>query len=178
MNFYTSILISIFLILSISANAQYGNKFIIGLSSAGFYSTGGDERAFNVELYPSIGFRVYDSLYVFVEGGTSFGNSSDNIKPPKLWSLGILTRMYVHRYKFLDFYGALSAKLSNISYPIANERFNPIQNRGLTNSIFGVYGGINIKLYKGLSGSLEYGVRYYETLGFGRHNNLVLQIAI
>ena len=84
----------------------------------------------------------------------------------------------MHRYKFLDFYGALSAKLSNISYPVANERFNPIQNRGLTNSIFGVYGGINIKLYKGLSGSLEYGVRYYETLGFGRHNNLVLQIAI
>ncbi len=84
----------------------------------------------------------------------------------------------MHRYKFLDFYGALSAKLTNISYPIVNDRYSPVQSNGLTNSVFGIYGVINIKLYEGLSASLVYGVRYYETLGFGRHSSLMLQIAI
>lgn len=88
---------------------QYDNKFIVGFSTSGYYGSftsesGLQQQAFYTELIPNIGLRVYDSLYVFIEGGRSFTTTKNIQEPPTFYMLGIFTRYYFKKMKVFDIY--------------------------------------------------------------------------
>jgi len=173
-------LLFFFLLPIFKTYGQYDNKYIAGFSTSGFYGSftneaGLNQQAFYTELIPNFGFRVYNNLYVFVEGGRSFTTTKNIQEPPTLWMVGIFTRYYFKKIQICDFYTGFSSGLTNISFIDINDRIEIVKNKKLNNPILGIYGGTNIRIYKKVSCSVEFGLGYFESMGFGSHKKLLFQ---
>ncbi len=174
------IFLALLSILSFSIHAQQGNQWVIGLSTGGHgYSTRNPdsrERYFSSyhELLPHVGYRVGENFYAFIEGGRSFHRHTENVDViPTNWFLGSFTRWYMIKHHFMDIYSGLGFLMSTIDW---NDGEVVNTNR-LAHPQFSVYGGLSIKLYKGLHLAGDWGYQYVPDSRRFFHRKLTLQYA-
>jgi hypothetical protein len=160
--------------------AQQGNNWVIGLSTIGHGSYGrnldSDERNFfsYYELLPHAGYQVVKDFYVFVEGGRSFYQASDNVDPiPTQWFLGSFTRWYMIKHSFLDIYSGMGVLMTTIDWNDGEI----VESNELSHPQFSVYGGLSFRLYKGLHLAGDWGYQYVPDSRRFFHRKITLQYA-
>lgn len=178
--FFDKKIISIYFILLLHLNfcqAQYKNKWVVGLSNSGTYESNlkkGEERISRLyhEFLLHVGYETAKDFYLYLEGGRSFYKATDYYDDiPSNWFLGGFSRWYMAKHKFLDVYSGAGVMFSNfrtednIVYPT----------RYITNPEFSLYGGICFKIFKGLHLAIDYGYQYRPGLSNFFHRKVTLQ---
>ncbi len=173
--FRNSIILIIFLCPLVS-NGQYGNRFVLGFSSSGFYIADRSDlnnvkKQLYVEVIPFIGIKCKENFYVYAELGRSFSNSQGYPEIPKFSFAGSFMRWYMLKHNIVDFYSGFGLSFSNLKYLDGNS----VKTQSLSNVKYLLYGGLSFKLFKRLHLATDIGYRYQKGINNFTHYKITLQ---
>ena len=174
---YQILVFCIVIFCNLNGLSQKGNDFTLGLQVSGagiFLADTSQKNIYSIEISPSLGYQVMENHYIYLTGGFSLSNYNDQ----ELFYLGYITRNFLHKYKFLNFYVGQNFSVTNISYEQSEmgkiQKLNP-KFSGFT---FGIEGGVHMSLYKNFGIILNIGYNYDYGRGISRSNllNLTMQL--
>ncbi len=162
-----------------SGISQKNNDFALGLRASGsgvFIEDKSVKDIYSFEISPSLGFQVMDDLYVYATGGMSFSNFNEQ----ELFHFGYITRKFIKKYKFLNFYAGQNFSLTNISYEQSETGKIQKLNPRISGFTFGIEAGLHMSIYKNFGIILNTGYNYDYGRGVNRNRllNLTLQMDI
>ncbi len=170
------ILVLITLFAPLVSCGQYGNRFVLGFSSAGsFFSDPSDvdniKRQLYIEMIPFIGIRCKENVYLYAELGRSFSNSQGLPEIPNYNFAGAFTRWYMIKRNIFDVYSGFGLLFSDLMYMDGNS----FKTKSLNNVRYALYAGLSIKLIKQLHLATDVGYRYQNGINSIFHSKITLQ---